>query len=247
MYAPKNTTKDFESCPTGWQLGVCARVIDLGTHWYQDKRDPTKGKFKRKLSVAFESQHKMKEGEFAGQPFLLYANFNYSMYQGKAHLCTFIENWRGKRFASQEDADRFDLAKLIGQKAFMNVVRSDDGKFTNIQTIGPVPEGMKAPEIVGKTILVDQSSLDMNDVNKLSDKMKERVLSSQEQTEGNALSGQSSAGQYQGHSAASQTTATLYENPGHGLTDADAGFSDLTPGFDDRDIPFLQYGFRTVI
>jgi len=180
MYAPKSTTKDFESCPTNWQLAVCTRVIDKGTHWNQDKQ-----KDQHKISIAFESQHLMKEGDFAGEPFLLFANFNYSMYQGKAHLCTFIENWRGKRFFNQDEADIFDLAKLIGQKAYMNVVKSDDGKFTNIQVIGPVPDGMTAPEIKGKMILIDQDSLDPKEVEKLSEKMRTQVMSAKEQTEGN--------------------------------------------------------------
>lgn len=174
MYAPKNESKEFEMCPTGWQTAVCSRVIDVGTHWNEGKQ-----KFQRKIMIGFESQHLMKEGEFAGEPFLLFANFNYSMYQN-AHLCKFIENWRAKRFASQDMADRFDLAKLLTQKAFINVVRSDDNKYTNIQTIGPVPDGMTAPEIRGKTILIDQNHLDMKEVEKLSEKMKERILSAEE-------------------------------------------------------------------
>jgi hypothetical protein len=227
MYAPKTQSKDFEACPVGWSLGVCSRVIDLGTHWNEYKQ-----KDQRKISIVFESQHLMKEGEFAGQPFLLFGNFNYSMYQGKAHLCTFIENWLGKRFPSQEEAETFDLATLLGKPAFMNVIRSDDGKFTNIQTIGPVPDGMTAPQIVGKTILIDQGSLDPKEVEKLSDKMKAKVMNAKEQTE----VGENSQAQ------ASQAAGTMSENPGAGLTPEDAKGGD----FDD-DIPFLPYGFHTVI
>lgn len=209
MQAPKSNTKEFEQCPVGWSLGVCSRVIDLGTHWNEYKQ-----KDQRKISIVFESQHLMKEGEFAGEPFLLFGNFNYSMYQGKAHLCTFIENWLGKRFSSQEEAEVFDLATLIGRKAFMNVVRSDDGKFTNIQTIGPVPDGMVAPEIKGKTILIDQVSLDSKEVEKLSDKMRERVMSAKEQTAP--------------HDTSHMAPAPMSENPGEGLTPEDA-FSDSIP------------------
>jgi len=128
----------------------------------------------------------MQSGEYAGEPFLLFANFNYSMYQN-AHLCQFIENWQGKRFATQPEADNFDLSKLIGQSAFVNVVHSDDGKYTNIQTIGPVPEDRTAPVIKGKTILIDQSNLDMKEVEKLSDKMKDRVMSAKERIEGESV------------------------------------------------------------
>jgi len=185
MKAPKTTESNFEKHPAGWTTVVCTRVIDVGTHWNEGKQ-----KYQRKIMLGFESDKLMQSGEYAGEPFLLFANFNYSMYQN-AHLCQFIENWRGKRFASQPEADNFDLSKLIGQSAFVNVVHSDDGKYTNIQTIGPVPEDRKAPEIKGKTILIDQSNLDMKEVEKLSDKMKDRVMSAKEREVGESA-GQSS-------------------------------------------------------
>lgn len=218
MFAPRNENKDFEQCPTGWQLGVCSRVIDVGTHF-----NPGKQKDQRKIMIAFESQHLMKEGDFAGEPFLLFGNFNYSMYQN-AHLCQFIENWRGRRFKDQDEADRFDLSKLIGQKAFMNVVRSEDGRFTNIQTIGPVPEGMAPPEVKGKTILIDQANLDPKEVEKLSDKMRERVMSAKEQTEGSFHQAQQIS-----HDRQQNTMRADSENPGEGLASGDAGFNDDLP------------------
>lgn len=177
MRAPKSESKEFEKHPAGWTLGACTRVIDIGTHWNDGKQ-----KFQRKLMIAFESEKIMQEGEFKGEPFLLFANFNYSMYQN-SHLCGFVEDWMGKKFPSQAEADVFDLDILIGKPAFMNVVHSDDGKYVNVQTIGPVPDGMKAPEVKGKTILIDQDNLDPKEVEKLTDKMKERVLSAKEQTD----------------------------------------------------------------
>jgi len=222
MYAPRNESKQFEMCPTGWQLLVCTRAIDVGTHW-----NPKKEKFERKFMVGFESQHLMKEGDFAGEPFLVFSNFNYSMYQN-AHLCGFIEDWRGKKFKSQEEADSFDLSKIIGQKAFANITRSEDGRFTNIMTIGPVPDGMTAPEIKGKTILIDQANLDPKEIEKLSEKMRERVMSAKEQTEGNSHQ----APVVQGMNTTNSGYQINSENPGEGLTDADAGFDDPIPGLD---------------
>lgn len=177
MYAPKNEGTSFSKHPEGWVSGVCTRVIDIGTHWNEYKQ-----KDQRKLMIAFESSKLMPDGEFAGQPFLLFANFNYSMYKN-AHLCGFVEEWLGKRFATQDDADKFDLSTLIDKPAFMNVAHSDDGKYTNIMTIGPLPEDMKAPEIAGKTILIDQNKIDPKELEKLTDKMKAKVLGAKEQTE----------------------------------------------------------------
>lgn len=174
MYAPKSEGGDFEKHPTGWVTGVCTRIIDKGTHWSDRKQ-----KFERKLLIAFESSKLMQEGEFKGEPFLLYQNFNYSMYKN-SHLCKFVEAWLGRNFPSQDEADKFNLETLIGRKAFINVVHSDDGKFVNIQTIGPVPEGMTAPDIKGKTILINQADLNMAEVEKLTDKMKQVVLNARE-------------------------------------------------------------------
>lgn len=178
MKAPQNgSTEEFEKHPEGWVLGVCTRVIDTGTHWNDKKQ-----KDLRKIMIVFESANIMSGGEFDGQPFLLFNNFNYSMYQNSM-LCQFVENWRGRRFEAQDQADNFDLSKLIGQTAFMNIVHNEN-KFVNIQTIGPVPNDMTAPQPKGSLILVDQDNLDMAQVNMLTDKMKTRVMSSREQSSG---------------------------------------------------------------
>lgn len=213
MRAPQSNSKDFEQCPTGWQLGVCTRLIDVGTHWNESKQ-----RYQRKFMIGFESEHLMKEGDFKGEPFLLFGNFNYSMYQGKAHMCTFIENWRGRRFASQHEAEMFDLAKLLRQPAYMNVVRSDCGKFTNIQVIGPIPPNMVPPQPRGKIVLIDQDNLDPAEVEKLSDKMKERVMSAEERKESNQNTPQNTS-----------TGGYDERNP--------PPYDDPIPGFD-QDIPF---------
>jgi len=176
MQAPKSGG-DYEKHPIGWTTVVCTRVIDLGTHF-----NPNKNKHERKLMIGFESSKLMQDGEFKGEPLLLHSSFNFSMYQN-SHLCKFVENWRSKRFSNQAEADVFDFKSLIGKTAFVNVVHSDDGKYVNIQTIGPVPEGIKAPEVKGKTILIDQDNFDKNEAEKLSEKLKERVLSAIERTE----------------------------------------------------------------
>ena len=174
MKAPRSEGGNFEKHPVGWTAGVCTRVIDLGTHWNDKKQ-----KDEHKIAIAFESAKTMETGEFKGEPFLLYANFNFSMYQN-AKLNEFIETWRAKKFHSQDEADAFDFSKLIGQPAYMNIIHSDDGKWVNIGTIGPMPEGMSAPQIKGKTILIDQEALDPAEIEKLTDKMKQKVLSAKE-------------------------------------------------------------------
>lgn len=216
MHAPKTeNSSGFSKHPPGTYPIVCTRVIDVGTHWNDRKQTD-----QRKIMIGFESSKLIEdEGEYKGQPFLLFANFNYSMFQGKAHLCNFIEDWLGKRFPSQFDADNFDLSTLIGRTAFANVVHSDDGQWVNIQTIMPVPEGMQAPTIQGKTIVIDQDNLAQAEMDKLSDKMKSKILSSREQTKSTpqtahtGVDAMHQAINHEGQSSAPYSS----ENPGEGM------------------------------
>jgi len=214
MKAPQNKGAAFEMLPTGYSLGVCTRVIDVGTHFNEKKQ-----KDERKIMIALESEKKMTTGDFAGEPFLVFANYNYSMYQNSM-LCGFVENWLGRKFTSQDEADNFDPSTLLRMPAFMNIVRSEDGKFTNIQTIGPVPDGMTAPLPVGKIILIDQDSLDPKEVEKLTDKMKAKVLGAKEQAEPKETTSQ--------HATMGVNTGYANtENPGEGCED----FNDDLPPF----------------
>jgi len=211
MQAPRSEGGNFERHPIGWTTAVCTRVIDKGTHWHEKNQ-----KFLRKIVIAFESEKLMTTGDYKNEPFLLFANFNYSMY-ASSHLCKFVEDWSGRRFPTQDDADAFDLATLIGKEAFCNVVHSEDGKFTNIQTIGPIPDGMKAPQTKGKTILIDQDALNMSEVEKLTENMKASVLSAKEQTEPEKPSTQGAADT---STAPTQTTTETTRGETKALRDA---------------------------
>ena len=174
MYAPKKESSggDFESHPVGGYPLVCTRVIDKGTVFNEQK-----GKDQRKVSIYFESAGLMKEGDYAGQPFLVIANFNYSMYQNSM-LCKFIEAWRGKKFATQDEADQFDLEKLLRQPVFASIVQND--KWTNIESPMPIPNGMTPPTPVGDVYAFDADNMDMAIYEKLSDRMKENIQKSYE-------------------------------------------------------------------
>ena len=168
MYAPKTQGgSSFEKHPPGPTSLVCTRIIDKGSVF-----NPIKQETKRKIMFVFESNEKMAEGEFAGQPFLLFGNFNYSMYQN-ALMCKFVEGWLGKRFVDQKDADSFDLATLLGKPLFANIVHN--GEFVNIDSPMPVPKGMPVPEIKGDSYVFSFQAPDVKVWEKLSDNMKEKM------------------------------------------------------------------------
>jgi hypothetical protein len=174
MKAPKSDIVEFEKHPAKTVAVVCTKVLDLGTHYNEKKM-----KDERKFRIDFESTELMQDGEYAGKPFLLIANFNFSMYQN-SRLCQFVEAWMGRKFPSQDEADNFDLDTLLGKTALVNVIHSDDGKWVNIGSIMPLPEGMPAPTPVGGLITFDCDNPNQAMLEKLSEKTQQKIKASNE-------------------------------------------------------------------
>jgi len=174
MYAPqKEGSTQFERPTQGGTALVCTRIIDKGTV-FNDK----KGKDTHGIALVFESGEVMKDGDFKGQPFLLWGNFgNYSMYQN-SHLCQFIEGWLGKRFADQDEADAFDIESLLRKPLFANIVH--DGTFDNVVSPMPVPDGVSAPVPVGDVYCLDMQNFSSDVFNMLSEKMQAKIAQSHE-------------------------------------------------------------------
>lgn len=174
MKAPKSSSGSFEKHPEGMTTLVCTKIIDKGTTWNEKKQ-----KDERKIVFVFESATLMTGGEYDGKPFLVFQNFNFSMFQNST-LCKFIEQWKGKRFASQEEADDFDLDKMLGVGAFVNI--SHNGDFVNITSVMPVPGGMKAPVPVGDLILWSFDHRDLKMFEKLSPNIQKQIQQAKEWT-----------------------------------------------------------------
>lgn len=129
----KAKSKDFTPAPEGLHRSVCCDVVNLGM---QD------GMFGRKHMVAIV--HQIEERIPAtGKPFLVQKRYTLSMHK-KANLRRDIESWVGKKFASDDDAERFDLEKLINFNGQVNVSHrtTDAGTFANIEAIVPAPKGV---------------------------------------------------------------------------------------------------------
>ena len=169
MQAPKNQGGgDFEKHPAKPSSLICTRIIDKGTVFNAIKQES-----KRKISFVFESSECMTTGDFAGKPFLLFGNFNYSMYQNSL-MCKFIEGWLGKRFTDQAEADNFDLSTLLGKTLFASIVHNGD--FVNIDSPMPVPDGLPVPVIQGDSYLFSFQAPDVKAWGKISEKMREKMM-----------------------------------------------------------------------
>ena len=172
MKAPKSFTRDFEKHPEGICTIVLTRIIDKGTIF-----NAAKNKYVRKIMFVFESDKLMSEGDMAGKPFLVFKYANFSMYLNSM-LCAFVGQIRGGRFLEQTEADNFDLSSLLGISVLANIAHS--GEYTNIENIMPLPAGTKPPTPVGEVFALDMDNFDKKVFDKLSENMKEQIMTSKE-------------------------------------------------------------------
>lgn len=179
-YGPEDTMKapqqsmSRERAPEGAYPIICTQIIDLGTRYNQ-----TREKDVRDVRFMFLTPHKIKEGDYAGSPISLLVNFPYSMYLN-SNLCKFIQQWRGKNFETQEEANAFDFSQCLKKPAYANVVHN--GQYDNVGSIMPLPAGQSAPEIpadaVVGTFTVDDPDLEF--LARLGKKTQEKINSSYE-------------------------------------------------------------------
>jgi len=157
----------------------CIRVIDQGTT-YNERWD----KLQRKVMVTFELPNAIieDEGELKGQPHAISNFYTFSMNE-KANMRTDLESWRGRKFTDSE-AEKFDILNLLDVPAYVNVIHNDkDGKtYANIASIMPLPDGIECPAAINE---VYSFSLEREDytpeaLNKLSEKMQDRIKQSRE-------------------------------------------------------------------
>lgn len=161
----KDNGGNFELAPAGVHAAVCTRVIDLGL-----QLSPMYGKALHKIMIGFEISEKMSDG----RPFLISARYTLSL-GIKATLRKDLESWRGRAF-TKEELDGFDLAKVLGAPCMLNIVHSEDGKYSNIKSIIPMPRGMPAIKPVGELLYFSIADWDDAVFNKLSDKLREKIL-----------------------------------------------------------------------
>jgi len=165
----------FEKCPPGNHVAVCYEVIDMGT------QETSFGE-KYQVWIGWETpEEKMEDG----RPYVIGKRYTFSMNE-KANLRQDLESWRGKPFKDEElgAGGSFEVQNLIGQGCLLNVVHVDKGEntYANIQTVAPLPKGMKSPPLTNdRTFLcLDPSEFDRDTFDGLSDRMKETITKAPE-------------------------------------------------------------------
>lgn len=119
--------------PPGLHQGVCVDVVDMGI-----LEVTYKGETKKQHKVRIIWQ--LDETDDAGKRFIVQKRYTSSLHE-KSNLRKELESWRGRPF-NEEELRGFDLEKLLGANAQINVQRSADGQYANVVSIVPLGKGM---------------------------------------------------------------------------------------------------------
>jgi len=177
----KESGTQFESVPPGSHIARCYGCIDLGT---QPKVFNGETHLERQVQISFELPALKMEGKYdpkaKGKPMMASRKFKQSLHP-KANLRKFLEGWRGRAFKPGE-AEQFDPKKLPGLPCRVNVVESQDGTRTFIDSIAPLGKGEKIPKQINPSVYLslDPEEFDSATFDKLSNGLKERIAKSPE-------------------------------------------------------------------
>lgn len=141
-FVPGSGPSSGPSVEAGLHPAVLVGLFDIGTHV-----DEQFGKAKRKYVLQFElpdAPPVKREGQ-PEEPRCLSKTVTASMHP-KGQLRPMIESWRGKAFASDEEANQFDVSKVLGRACQLNVVHQvkGDKTYANIGAVLPPSKGQPA-------------------------------------------------------------------------------------------------------
>lgn len=176
LRTPQSNENTFTPAPAGWHIARCFAVVDLGTHFDQKWDKET-----HLVRIGFELPKTKRDD---GKPFSIYKRYTLSHHE-KARLRQDLEAWYGKKFQTSalNKAGGFDLAKLIGREAFVNITHdeADNGNvFANISAIGPLPPDMECPPMINQALVFSLQDFDQEVFNSLTEKTQEQIKESGE-------------------------------------------------------------------
>lgn len=148
---PKSEGGNFEQTPAGTFMARCYRFLDLGSH-EQTFQGESKG-LKRLVMVGFELAGETMED---GRPFTIHKRYTWSTHE-KATMRKDLESWRGAKFNDSDfGPGGFDVRKLLGVPATLNIVHSerDGSSYSNIAGIGKAMKGFQMPEPVNPQVFL---------------------------------------------------------------------------------------------
>jgi hypothetical protein len=144
----------------GAYAAVCDMVVDLGV------QPSPGGQFAPKRTVVLRFQipeirvEITREGETKSLPAVISRTVGLSLNE-KSTLYALLTSWRGKAF-TPEELKKFDLGKIAGKPAFINVTHSvkGDRTYANLTSIMPLPKAIPAPVMEGEALVYSTDAPD---------------------------------------------------------------------------------------
>jgi hypothetical protein len=137
----------YEDPPIGPQPAICAFVEDIGT---QISTFGTKQKELHQVVIFWELLAKMRQGEYAGQPFLIGKFYTLSL-DRRSNLSKDLQTWMPTlKLTPEKRKAGLDLTKLIGRPAMLNISPRDDGNGVRITAVMSC-QPTQAPQRVFRT------------------------------------------------------------------------------------------------
>lgn len=187
-YISESSGGNFTPTPEGQHIMVCSRIIDMGTQ-------PGSAQFptpKRKIRIFWELPNEKveytdKDGNAQSGPVLHSEQYTVSFHE-KANLRKTLESWRGSKFTQADFAgppNGFHLSKLLGVPALAQIVHDhkDGTTYANLNSIMMPPKEMFDQYkdcIAGERLFFDLDAFDQGVFDTLSDRVKEKIMSSPE-------------------------------------------------------------------
>lgn len=166
---------EFEQAPTGAHVGICVRIVDLGTQKNDYQGQVTykrQGLFTWELPAAL-----MTTSEQAGKPFLVSKFYTLSLNE-KATLRKDLAAWRGRDFTPEELAG-FDPKAVLGKACMLNLISNAKGK-TVINGLMQLPKGLPVSGQTNPSVYFSLEAFDQKVFESLSKGVKEMIERSPE-------------------------------------------------------------------
>lgn len=148
MYLPAPTESNFTPVPAGTHLGICYRVLDMGT---QQSTFNGETKSAHKVLLTWEIPDERMDD---GRPFSISQSYTWSMHE-KATLRKALEAWRGQAFTERDfGPSGFDIKNVLGKACTLSVVHTikNGSTYANIASIGKVMKGVTVPELTNPIV-----------------------------------------------------------------------------------------------
>jgi hypothetical protein len=159
---------NFKPVPPGAYVARCYQIVDLGT---QTSSGQYGEKSAHKLRLSWELFGEDEDGQpltvsYDGKtmPMTVSKSYTVSMHE-KASLRKDLAAWRGRDFTTEEQR-AFDVSKLLGAYALINVNNSTGGNgktYANVAGLSPLPKPLAATKPAGVHALT-QFDLDNPDM-----------------------------------------------------------------------------------